>query len=498
MTGGVTTSRALGVAFAFALMTRHGSSEDAAAVPPPLAAKYCTACHLAPSPSAMTRRHWTQVFGFMSVWIHEKGLPFDQTEYNGLLHEYLSASPEKFVPIPDELSPPGLLFETLSLGDPPSVDRPVITHLARAKEGDDRAGLLVCDDRAGRVSRLHREAEGWKEEPLFEIPAPSCAVALDYDGDGLDDLAVSSLGVIYPTDQLLGSLSLLRNLGDGRYEENTLLAGCPRISEVDPADFNGDGRADLLVVQFGWRTTGGLLWLEQVSPESFVSHEIARIHGALQAEVLDYDGDGHQDFVVLFSQEHEMLVLFRNQGGGRGFENRILAQAPHPAFGSSGFSAVDLDQDGDVDFLWTNGDMMDEIPLAKPYHGLRWLENRNGELVTRELAKMPGCYRAVACDLDGDGDLDIAASSLNFQWDLHDYPSLIWLENDGDQGFTARRLLSSPANLASLVAGDFDGDGLPDLVVGGMHVPGPLGRVGRLTGLLRLRPGDGDPGTKPR
>jgi hypothetical protein len=99
-------------------------------------------------------------------------------------------------------------------------------------------------------------------------------------------------------------------------------------------------------------------------------------------------------------------VLFRNDGKG-GFESSVLDRAPHPAFGSSGFSVVDLDGDGDLDFLWTHGDMMDEIPLPKPYHGLRWLENQGGELVSRELLRMPGCYRALAHDLDGDGDLDI-------------------------------------------------------------------------------------------
>lgn len=456
---------------------------------PPLAEKYCTACHLPPEPGVMTREHWTQVFGFMSVWIKEKNLPFDQAEYNSLLAEYLAASPEAFQPPVLPTSPPGLEFRQMPLGREPASTRPVITGLFPIDlDGDGREEILVGDDDEGRITRLSFGEAGWREETVFEVPAPSRVIALDYDGDGLQDLAVGSYGDIRPSDSHIGSVWLLRNQGDGTYDPQPLLVDCARVSDLRAGDFNGDGKMDLLVVQFGWRTSGGLVWLEQVSPTSFVSHEIAQANGALQAEVLDYDGDGALDFVVLFSQQHETLLLFRNRGAGEGFENRILARGPHPAFGSSGFSAVDLDQDGDLDFLWTNGDMMDEIPLRKPYHGLRWLENRGGDLVPHELLRMPACYRAVAHDLDGDGDLDIAVSSLHFQWDIEDFPSLVWLENDGKEGFTVRPLIHSPSNLASLVAGDFDGDGLPDLVVGGMHVPGPLGRVGRITGLLGLRP----------
>ncbi len=455
---------------------------------PPLAEKYCTACHLAPPPDSMLREHWTQVFGFMGVWIRERNLPFDPPEYTGLLNEYIALAPERFAPIPDDLAPPGLRFEAKPVGDAPATERPTITDLRLVDlDGDGRPEVLVCDDGAGRVSRLRHLDGGWREEPIFDVRAPSRTAVFDYDGDGHLDLAVASLGSVHPTDQLAGSVWLLRNQGDGTFDPQLLLSECPRVADVKWGDFNGDGKPDLLVVQFGWRTTGGLLWLEQQSPTVFVSHAIANVHGAMQAEVLDYDGDGLLDFVALFAQEHESLVLFRNDGRG-GFESRVLARGPHPAFGSSGFSMVDLDGDGDMDFLWTNGDMMDEIPVAKPYHGLRWLENRGGELVPHELVRMPGCYRAVAHDLDGDGDLDIVVSSLYPDWDIHDFPSLIWLENDGKGSFTARRLLDAPSNLASLVVGDLNGDGLPDILVGGMHVPGPLGRVGRLTGLFGLRP----------
>jgi hypothetical protein len=157
----------------------------------------------------------------------------------------------------------------------------------------------------------------------------------------------------------------------------------------------------------------------------------------MQVEERDYDGDGRLDFVALISQEHESLVLFRNDGNGR-FESEVLDRAPHPACGTSGFQLVDLDRDGDLDILATNGDMMDEISLAKPYHGVRWLENI-------------------------DGHLDIVVSSLNF---------------------TASKIIYSPTNLATMDVGDINHDGIPDVIVGGLHVPGPLGRHARVTAVF--------------
>ena len=127
---------------------------------------------------------------------------------------------------------------------------------------------------------------------------------------------------------------------------------------------------------------------------------------------------------------------------------------------------------------------MDEISIPKPYHGLRWLENIDGVFHPRDLIRMTGAYAAREHDMNGDGHLDIVVSSLNFTWGESAAPSLIWLENDGQQNFTASKIVYSPTNLATMDVGDINHDGLPDIIVGGLHVPGPLGRHARVTAVF--------------
>jgi hypothetical protein len=464
---------------------------------PVLTAKYCAACHLPPPPDAIVRDRWAELFELMRGMIEERQMPFDEAEYASLLAAYESAAPEVFDPIPDDLPPSPIEFERGEVGLECSSDRPRITNvLVTDLDRDGRDDVIVCDDVAGRVSWLRIESGTWNEVVLAEIPAPSRVSVVDYDGDGHLDVVVASIGFVEPTDDLIGSVWLLVNRGDTTFEPRRLVAGLPRVADVKPIDYNGNGKIDFVVACFGWRKSGGIVLLEQVHPKLFVEHRVADRNGAMQIEVADWNGDGHDDFVVLFAQEHESVELYLNDGHGR-FEWQTLARAPHPAWGSSGIQLVDLDQDGDLDLVWTNGDMMDEVSIAKPYHGVRWLENRGGELIPHELVRMPGCYRAVVRDIDGDGHLDLVASSLNFFWPTDDFPSLLWLRNDGRQNFSPFRILHSPTNLVTMDVGDLDHDGIPDIIVGGMHLAGPLGRHGRLTaafGKARTEPSPEKPG----
>ena len=145
---------------------------------------------------------------------------------------------------------------------------------------------------------------------------------------------------------------------------------------MQAGDFNGDGKPDLLVGAFGWRSTGfiGLLAnrTESYAQPSFETARLDERTGTIHVVPTDLNKDGRLDFVALISQQHETVVAYLNNGAG--FAQETLYTAPHPNWGSSGMQLVDFDRDGDLDVLVTNGDSFDDF-LLKPYHGIQWLEN---------------------------------------------------------------------------------------------------------------------------
>jgi hypothetical protein len=131
-------------------------------------------------------------------------------------------------------------------------------------------------------------------------------------------------------------------------------------------------------------------------------------------------------------------------------------------------AAADLDGDGDRDLLLTNGDMFDDDVL-KPYHGVQWLENRGGlRFEPRPLARLAGAHRALAADLDGDGDQDVVASAFTgLAGGREDHlPSLVWLEQVGKGRFVRHTIAAGRPSYPTLDVADVDGDGDLDVVAG--------------------------------
>jgi hypothetical protein len=369
--------------------------------------------------------------------------------------------------------------------------RPLVAHVTVVDlDKDGLADIVACDVLANRVVWLRQAPRGtFTEAPLgTEIRAPAHAETVDIDRDGDLDVLVASLGVMFPSNARIGSVVVLENDGRGRFTNRVLAAGIARVADVRAGDLDGDGDLDLAVAGFGY-DDGETHWMENLGNWRFRSTRLLNLSGAINVEVVDLDGDGDLDIASLVSQEWEEVYAFVNDGRGR-FEPKLVWGSTNDDFGSSWLTAVDLDQDGDSDFLYSNGDAFDYAPPSgRPWHGVQWLENTGALSFTfHRLADFSGASSPQAADIDGDGDLDVVVVSAYNAWDDPSAQSLVWLENDGRMRFAMHDAASSPTHLVTVAAGDLTGDGRPDLVTGGMHISRPYDRMSRITMWTNRRP----------
>ncbi|RME71396.1 MAG: VCBS repeat-containing protein [Verrucomicrobia bacterium] len=352
----------------------------------------------------------------------------------------------------------------------------------------DQDGLLdivACEARTHEVVWIRQVARGVFEERTIatDIKAPVHAEAADIDDDGDLDLLIASMGFVFPNKDLIGSVVILENDGQNAFTSRFVATDTYRVTDVRAADFNGDGRKDLAVAQFGY-DQGQVMWMERVGPWEFRQHPLLGLSGAINVCIDDFNGDTHPDIVALISQQWEEVYYFQNKGDGT-FETRRIWGSTNEDYGSSGLSLGDLNQDGRMDILYTNGDGFGPavMPGPRPWHGVQWFESMgNGYFKYHRVGNLPGAYSPVAVDFDRDGAVDIIASSAYADWERKGtgVVTLMWFRNDGRLNFQPHILAYGPRDLITVTAGDFDGNGQPALVTGSFPVAPPYDDTSRL------------------
>ncbi|GAC1419062.1 MAG: hypothetical protein NVS9B7_18410 [Flavisolibacter sp.] len=305
-------------------------------------------------------------------------------------------------------------------------------------------------------------------QPLDSIFSTTTIVHLDYLKN---QLLECDIGLLKPDNGKFGKALYLSYNSKGKLEENIhpLFQGLQRPVQISTADLNNDGLPDYVICEFGF-LTGGLYWMENLGNGKFTKHLLRAMPGAIKAYIQDYNHDGLPDLWVLFAQAEEGIFLFTNKGKGI-FEQKEILRFP-PMNGSSYFELADFNKDGYPDILYTCGDNADYSQVLKPFHGVYiFLNDKSNHFTQKYFFPINGCYKAIARDFDGDGDLDIATISFFADYARQPEEGFVYLKNDGNFDFKPYSLPGATVGRwLTMDAGDIDGDGKIDLVLGNFSV----------------------------
>jgi len=267
----------------------------------------------------------------------------------------------------------------------------------------------------------------------------------DFNGDGKPDLAVPNFGGIFqPSD-----VSVLIGNGDGTFQPATSvpLGGRYPCSWVAVGDFNKDGKQDLAVTSGSAANQVGVLLGNgdgtfqdpKFYPAGTGSNWIA---------TGDFNGDGKADLVTSDYNTGNLLVLLGNGDG--------TFQAPASIAVAAGISYGVL---GDF-----NGDGKTDLAISGGFSGAMsvLLGKGDGTFQTpKNYAAGVELQSVVMADFNGDGKLDLAVIDSSAPTEAQ---SLAVLLGNGDGTFKAPEHfgVNSPSQVA---VGDFNKDGKPDLAV---------------------------------
>ena len=287
---------------------------------------------------------------------------------------------------------------------------------------------------------------------------------LDSDGD-LDIVIVKNLR---------GHLLWFENSGspdNGKlWKRHVITTHLPGAYDVALADFDADG--DLDVAASSWRLGNQFAWFENSGNPAdgeWRKHMIeADVPETRTMRVADFDGDGDPDLLGTIRMKPE-VVWYENKraGGSVTWARHVIDDRSRcPTHGNP----VDMDGDGDLDVVMALGFMFD--PASKdPARSTRredsqivWYENdapgsgRWKRHVVQE--KWDDAFEAVAADLDGDGDIDIAATT----W--RNPGRVAWFENTGDprKNWLCHVLKEDWRSANQVIIADMNGDKRPDII----------------------------------
>lgn len=313
-------------------------------------------------------------------------------------------------------------------------------------------------------------------------PFGTSAAFGDYDNDGKLDLYIGNYVKFGPDSvqhckvkDIVTSCSptiydaekgvLYRNLGGGKFRDVTVATGMDKVTGkalgVLFLDLDDSGRQSLylandevssdLMHNLGGKLGGGRF--ENIGEISGVAYnEVGKPYGGMGVDYGDVDRDGKPDLIVgTFTVENKMVLI--NQGD-RLFVDKsepLGVALPARNYLSFGAQLFDFDNDGDLDLIFANGYIADNVHEYEPTRTYReptlLFQNEGGSRFTDisktsgEALTRPIVGRGLAVgDYDNDGKMDVLIV------DGEGPPLLLHNESPRKNNYLSLRLIGAKGN----------------------------------------------------
>ncbi|MEN9609804.1 MAG: hypothetical protein RLZZ628_618 [Bacteroidota bacterium] len=437
-----------------------------------LATLYCGNCHLQPTPDLLDKTTWTKsvlpemafytgirpiqdkmfnmsledITPMIQTGVYPSKPMLAQADWQKIVDYYVAEAPDT-LPKQSKKASVGLKLPFFEIKTLSNAD---ISYISMVKMDTLSHSFYI-----GHRNKLFVENynSSFKKIDSTQVESPVSDIFIQNK-----EKYLLQMGIMDPNEASKGKLSK----NSAQNVSTTLLDSLQRPVHLSVADLNQDGIDDYLICNYG-NLKGKLACYDGKNRQEKV---LKSLPGARNTIIRDMNHDGLADIVVLMCQAREGISIFYNQGQGV-FKEEIVLQFP-PVYGSSYMELADMNGDGMMDIVYTNGDNADFSMVLKPYHGLRiFLNEGQNHFKEQYFYPMYGASKVMTADFDNDGDLDMA--TIAFFPDANQVPheGFLFFENKGNNIFQISTFAN--AHLGKWLVmdvGDLDGDGKKDILLG--------------------------------
>ncbi len=360
--------------------------------------------------------------------------------------------------------------------------------VAQAGQGKSSAPLFEDVTQQSGLDFVHQLANG-KLDNIMKSNGTGGTI-LDFDNDGFMDVYLVNSGPVPVLSEAPPGTPrlpnrLYRNRGDGTFEDVAKRAGVEGWgfgTSAAAADYDNDGRTDLLVVNFG----GLILYhnrgdgtFEDVTAKAGLNSK----QSGISATFFDADNDGLLDLFVAnylvfdpaikppagskvpypgpLSYEQEFNLLYRNRGDGTFEDISERAGIRIPGHRAMSVTALDYNLDGNQDLYVSNDGTPNLLLVGDGKGGFKEMALDCG-VAFDQFGQAAGSMGAAVGDANGDGLPDLLVTRFG--------KASLYINSPGGM-FEDRIVASGLLNITAQYTGwgadfmDFDNDGKQDLII---------------------------------